>query len=1041
LDEVKREEGNDVTTRRLRRVFYVTGISALLMCPAVASAQSATTGGIAGTAKDATGAVLPGVTVEAASPALIEKVRSVVTDAQGNYKIVDLRPGTYSVTFTLPGFGTFKREGIDLTAGFTAAINAEMKVGALEETVTVTGASPVVDVQNARSQQVMKTETLNQLPSGAKNLMAFASMTLGANPDTAGKGNDVGGDKGEGAVGIILHGGRGDDSRLNWDGMSANSLNGSAGGKYRTYYFNTVAVQEVVLDTGGANAETETGGANVNMVPREGSNQIKLFSLVNFTNQNFSTKSVPDDLKARGVGDQSSLKRIYDGGLGIGGPIRQDSLWFYATYRSWGADSYGANNYFNVSTNPYVYVPDLSRPAYTTSFYADSSVRLTWQATSKQKISHEAHLQYGCNCWAQISAGALTAPEATNDAAYGPQVLNQTTWSYPATNRLLFQAGASFLRQQVDFGAFSSALNANRFLGTHSPTWPGPQNFAITEQTTGYTWGAQLGGLMNYGPDQDLDNFNQRVAVSYVTGSHAVKMGLQMTQGHSDFSGMTNGVNQVDYTFRNGAPISLTQFAGPFQSKTRLHSQGLFAQDQWTMKKLTLNYGIRFDHFNGYTPAQDIPAGPFRPAYHVDEVDNLPDFKDITPRFGASYDLFGNGKTAVKGSWGRYLMAKGDSFSAAGFVPAVAIVTSASRTWTDTNHNFVPDCVLTNLAANGECGVLSNPLFGQPFSAQTLAADVRSGWGNREFNYQWNLQVQQELRPGVGLAVGYFHTQWGNMSVTQNTRVTPADYTPYCITAPSDSRLGAVSGQQICGYYDPTPAGLAKGSAFQITQASNFGTPKDAFNGVDVGLNARWGKGALLTGGVSVGREVQDFCFANGHPELTPQNFPVAFSSPVRYPRNDQYCHVESSWWNGIGSQAKLQVVYPLPYHVSVSAAYKNLPGIPISTSYVLTNAQLAPILGRNLSAGAAATATQMIVPFQGTVAATLFDQRLNETDLRFSKALHIGRGRLQGMLDLYNIFNSRVPQAIATTYGATFMTPSSLLGGRLWKFGAQVDW
>jgi hypothetical protein len=261
------------------------------------------------------------------------------------------------------------------------------------------------------------------------------------------------------------------------------------------------------------------------------------------------------------------------------------------------------------------------------------------------------------------------------------------------------------------------------------------------------------------------------------------------------------------------------------------------------------------------------------------------------------------------------------------------------------------------------------------------------------------------------------------------------------LTAPTDSRLGSVSGQSICGYYDPTPAGFAKGAAFQITQASHFGSPQDSFNGVDIGLNARWGKGALATGGVSVGREVMDFCFANGHPELTPQNFPQSAFSTIRYPRNDQYCRIEPGWWNGIGSQAKLQVVYPLPYDIIVSGAYKNLPGIPISANYVQTNAQLAPILGRTLAAGPAATVTEAIIPVQGTVSATQFDQRLNQTDVRLSKAVRLGRGRVQGVLDVYNVFNSRAPQGIATTFGPAFMRPSSLLGGRLWKFGAQVDW
>lgn len=166
---------------------------ALLLLPRLSAAGQAA-GSIAGVVRDTTGALLPGATVEASSPAFTENIRSFVTDARGNYKIVDLRPGTYTITLTLSGFSTYKREGVELSAGFTATVNADLKVGSLEETVTVAGANPIVDVQNARTQRVLKTETMNQLPSGAKNLMAFASMTLGAVPSNPG-GNDVGGDK------------------------------------------------------------------------------------------------------------------------------------------------------------------------------------------------------------------------------------------------------------------------------------------------------------------------------------------------------------------------------------------------------------------------------------------------------------------------------------------------------------------------------------------------------------------------------------------------------------------------------------------------------------------------------------------------------------------------------------------------------------------------------------------------------------------------------------------------------------------------------
>ncbi len=1014
----------------MKKVSLLVLALALLM-PRLAMAQA--TGTIAGTVKDTSGAVLPGVSVEASSPALIEKVRAVTTDASGNYKIVDLRPGTYTVTVTLPGFSTFKREGLELSAGFTANVSAELKVGSLEETVTVTGATPIVDVQNARSQQVLRNETLNNLPTGAKNLMAFAAMTLGA--VTSSRANDVGGDKGEQATGIVLHGGRGDDGRVNWDGMSTNVFFGGAGGKQRTYYFNTVAVQEVVVDTGGNSAESETGGANVNMVPKEGGNTLSVYGSANYTGNRFSAKAVPDDLKARGITDQSSLRKIYDYGVGAGGPLKQDRAWFYSTYRTWGAQNFGTDNYFNSSTNNFVYTPDLSRPAYADTYFADESFRATVQVSKKNKVNHEIHLQNGCSCWLGIGRGGRTAPEATTSFDYGPQVLNQTTWNYTATNKLLVQVGATFLRQNVAFIQMDEST-MNKITGAGKPIFPGPTTVSVLEQTTGYRWGALPGGLTSYSRTQDdSNNFNQKVTLNYITGSHALKGGLQTLQGHYDFYGMQD-VAQLNYTLSRGVPVSLTQFAGPFQSRTRLSGVSLFAQDQWTLKRLTLNLGVRYDQFSGRTLAQDIPAGPYRPAFSVAEQKGLPDFKDITPRIGVAYDVFGNGKTAIKGAFGKYLMGQGGGLSQQGFAPSVAIVSSVNRNWSDANGNFVPDCTLSNLQANGECGIVNNLLFGQPFSTQSLSDEARGGFGNREYNYQWNVQLQQELRPGLGIAGGYFHTQWGNMSVTRNTLVSPSDFTQYCVTSPTDARLAQFSNKQICGLYDRNVQGGVR-NIIELADSLGLGSPEESFNGYEIGMNARWGKGAMLNGGVSVGRETVDWCYANGHPELTPQNFPAG------YPRHAEYCRVTSSWWNGIGSQAKVQLIYPIAYGIVVSGSYKNMPGVEQTATVNFNNAAIAPSLGRNLSQGTGTIVPVAVVPLASngdTPQGVLLDQRLNQVDVRLSKSVKFGRMRVNGVLDVYNVGNNRAPQSLITTYGATWLRPASLLGGRLFKFGAQFD-
>jgi hypothetical protein len=236
----------------------------LLLLPALASAQAVS--GIAGAVRDSTGAVLTGVTVEVSSPALIERSRAALTDSEGRYAIDALRPGAYTVTFTLTGFATVRREGIDLPGGFTATVNADMRVGAVEETITVSGASPLVDTQNVRQQNVVQRDLLDALPSGGRSVQALVSLTPGVS--MAATQQDVGGSRGEAFVSTSVHGSRAFDSLLMWDGMRATSVEIGGGG--RGILMNMGSTQEIVLQTGGISAESPQAGLIMNVVPKEG---------------------------------------------------------------------------------------------------------------------------------------------------------------------------------------------------------------------------------------------------------------------------------------------------------------------------------------------------------------------------------------------------------------------------------------------------------------------------------------------------------------------------------------------------------------------------------------------------------------------------------------------------------------------------------------------------------------------------------------------------------------------------------------------------
>ena len=1002
---------------------YLVGLLLVtLLLPSITEAQSALSGGIAGAVRDTSGAVLPGVTVEAASPALIEKVRVVATDDQGQYKILDLRPGTYTVTFSLAGFSTFRREGIELTTGFTATINAEMTVGAVEETITVSGQSPIVDTQNTRSTAVMTRQVLDTIPV-TKTQQGFGAITLGATTSLARQ--DVGGSSGEQTTGITLHGIG--DSVIFIDGGSIMSMNTSGTARY--YRPNEVSAEEISISNGSGTGESQTGGVITNYVPRDGGNTIRSTFTGAFTNNTFQATNLDDDLIARGLKQGPAIDKIWDAGISFGGPIRQDKLWYNIAYRNWGTNEILGANSLNLTPHTLFYTPDLNTPAITNNATWDLTGRLAWQATPKQKYTFINAYQDGCAC-PLFLAGTAVAYDAGNFLHYN-QGYWQGGWNYTRSNRVLFEARVLryYLRNPIPHGPNTYPTDISVLENSTGTRY----NSSVSTPVTGYT-------IRPDGTDDPFTNGNltTRGSMSYVTGSHAIKVGWATLTGSQHNNSNPN--QGLSYTFQNQRPLSLTQYATPnmWDVNVRL-DLGVYIQDQWTLNRLTMNYGLRWDRLDAYVPEQTRPAGWWTPELHVDEMNTLPTWQDFTPRLGAAYDLFGTGKTVIKGSLNKYMGMELTSIATA-INPANNIAISTNRNWNDQQFgagdprsgNFVPDCDLRIPAANGECTASSNALFGTPVVNTRLDPELARGSGIRPYNWQAMASIQQELRPGWAVAAAYYRTQFGNYRATDNLAVAPGDFDPYCVTAPVDARLPN-SGQQICGLYDIKPAsfGLVQN---QLTMAKNFGEQTNVYNGVEFAVNGRFGQGGLLSGGVSTGKQTVDNCFVVDSPEQ------LRFCDATSYTTSPTA--ISSLSWEG-QTQVKFNGAYPLPWWgIQMAATYQNIPGVPYAASFLFTNAQIAPSLGRNLGqCRGAATCNGTVNVANLFEPNTEFGPRIQQIDIRTNKRFQLGKVRMTAKFDVYNIMNNNVVLAVNTTYGSAWLNPLNILSPRLFKFGIQLDY
>src|SRR5262245_53728096 len=960
----------------MRRVVICMAVlcAGVLLAPATVSAQT----GIAGVVRDTTGAVMPGVTVEASSPALIEKSRVAISDSAGQYKIIDLPPGTYAVTFTLAGFRSVKRTDILLEGTFTAQINADLQVGAMEEQLTVTAESPTVDVITNQKTFVANREILDSIPTPVRNTPGRALLIPGTTvtPFVLGQFN------------LTSHGSATSDFTMAIDGLRVNNLCGS--GQYSGFYMNDAAVQELSYATGSESAEIQSSGIRVNQVPKDGGNRFSGSFFAQYQGSGLQSDNRTDAMKAVQANGLPLITIAgtdynYQVNPSFGGPLMKDKLWFYLTYKY---------------EDGKVYVPSARFPdgsqAYRNLMGNYSGIgRVTWAASGKDKIRAYIEKQFNGEYYNGFNTLATSTPEASTDA-FGIGWIPQVRWTRAQSSKLLFEAGLAYYNQPYE-------QNCSR-------TQTNPTALPKLNGSTGLLTG-RCGYLIPEYSSTTKD-YNVLATASYVTGSHAMKFGVTDLWGQNSrtFAPRANINTLITVnTVIPGTTIPLLDF--PFQVSVynspatafqNVNSDiGLFGQDTWTMKRLTFNYGARYEHFNASIPAESSPASTWIGARNFPEIPNVPNWDDWAVRLAIAYDVFGDGKTAFKANAGKYVAAQAAGFAQTfnGMSGTLAGVPQ-TRTWNDANGDKTILNADGSIQTNEVIG--GTPNFGQLTSRPD--PDLPRG-----YNWEYSAVIQREVRPRVSVTAGYYRRDFYNLQVTDNLNVGVNDWTSYSINTPTDSRL-PLSGQPIPMFtLNPGKVGVATDNFVTFSPLN-----KTTYNGVEFTMNARGAK-YLVFGGVTTDRRAAATCDERDNPNSA--RFCDSFP-PFR-------------------TTVKVSGAYTFAYDIQVSGSFASIPGPGVSANYTVTPAIAGrPIFGS--TAGAQSTVVNLVE------SGTLFLDYQNRLDLRLGKTFRLDRYKIQGFADIFNVLNKgtviRVNETFAASGTNQWLTPTGILDGRYVRFGLQMS-
>jgi hypothetical protein len=971
--------------RRLQIVMAV--LVAALFVSTTAFAQgggASTTGSINGKVADSSGGVLPGVTVTATSSSLMG-VQTSVTDTGGLYRFPALPPGTYTLTYELPGFNTLKRENIQISMAFTATVNVELAVASLNETVTVTGDSPVIDTTSTRVQQNFKLEALQEIPN-SRDLWSLLAVTPAVTMDRL----DVGGDRAGTQSGYTAYGYSG-QNRVLVEGINTTEGTSGAG-----FYVDYGSFEEVFLGTIGQGAEMPTPGVQSQMLGKSGGNKFQGEIYQDYENNSLQSGNIPSDVIARGIRDHSNeLDKYHDFNINVGGPIKQDKVWWYFSYRNQ-TTGVGQPNF----------VGPIAGKIFNTNLWNPSG-KTTYQINQNNKL-------IGYYQWGQKNQ---------------PNRLPQSSFTYTDLGQTLFQASGSWIYK----GEWNGTVNKNMYVearygvfGYYFPLTANSDSTAFETFDTGLS-------KITTGADQKEQTDRQRRqltgSATYFkdgwAGSHNFKVGAEMLLETGWYGSTQVASGNVRQTFNSGAPLTVTLYAptathvgslgdgpnGNLLSIDKLNTYDAFISDQWSVGRATFNLGARYDHYRNWTPEQRQLAyafGPLNVAAATFAEQTYATWDKIVPRLGMTYDLMGDGKTVVKLNYGLF-----------GFNPGVGVSANG-------NPNQATKSITYAWKDAGGCaGCVAGDGIFQPGEQGAITANSLANAVSVDPNLfqptstQATAYVERQLTEGVGARVGFVYFKVKDQVATfQPFRPASAYTVPFNVVDKGPDNVAGTADDQNLTFYG-IPSALVNNYAPTqvVTNTANNGTYKT----FEVSVNKRQSHNYSVGGGVG-------YTWSTDYPLSFPNtpNGPgcvsgTSFTAPCDYTR-----------WS-----AKINGTYNAPWGITISPVYRFQNGSNFARTLGVTAPTSCNCTFSAARGGSLTNTTVYVTAYNANR-----QDNVGDLDVRVEKTVNFGHvAKVRLFFDGYNLTNTYAAQTISQATGASYLNPTSILAPRTGRIGFRFMW